>query len=158
MSDSGRTFRDISEVDGAVAAVSIGKISACNGAGFCAPATIPVRPGVSAFVWAVTVSEHALLVAWKFWGIAGAGNLLTAWVVIAGLLGFAMLFGPPGEISWSAESVFGLRVVRMFDLAMAAALFWFGHGLLGVLWLAALGGGYAYAQRSARHRRGGAHG
>ena len=109
-------------------------------------------------VWTVTACEHLLLVAWKFWGVAGAGNLLTAWVIVAGLLGAALVFGPPGEADLTDSRVLGYRVVRVLDLGMAAALFWFGHSLLGILWLAANLGGYAYSRRCAMLRQGGAHG
>lgn len=112
------------------------------------------RIGSTVTVWASTACEYALLAAWKLWGITGAANLLTAWIVIGGLLGISLLLGPPSAVSRSAGSVLGYRIALALDLGMGAALFWFGHDLLGVLWLLAALGVHVHSRRSAVLRRG----
>jgi hypothetical protein len=109
-------------------------------------------------VWVSTFCEYGLLTAWKLFGVAGAGNVLTAWVVIGGLFGVALIFGPPGGALPPDRCIFGYRIVRLLDVGMSAAFFWFGHGLLGVLWLASVLGVYSHSLRSAQHWRGSTHG
>lgn len=113
---------------------------------------------VSVVVWLSTLCECGLLAAWKLWGVAGAGNLLAAWVVIGGLCGAALLLGPPSGVFLPDECVFGYRFARLFDLGMVVAFFWLGHSLLGVMWALAVVGNFADSRRSAALRRGGMYG
>lgn len=111
-----------------------------------------VGPGIAqplwfwgAVTWAVTLAEHALLIAWKGWAIEGASNVLVAWVVLVGLSGIGLVTAPPRPVrAWRG---FGWPAVAALDVAMAVALFWFGHGLLGISWLAWLIGGALYGER-----------
>lgn len=116
------------------------------------------RAWPSFIVWASTACEYGLLLAWKIGRVDGAGRLLTAWIVLGGLFGVALVFAPPNSVLPAGPRVYGERAAMLLDLVMVAALFWLGHGLLGVLWLAAFCGDLSHSHRGVRRGQGGAHG
>lgn len=106
--------------------------------------------------WAVTLGEYAMLLAWKGFDIPGTGNVLVAWIVFMGLCGIGFAGAPPRRaLGWRG---FGWSVVAGLNVGMAVALFWFGHGLLGVLWLAWLIGGFVFDARCRALCKGRSHG
>ncbi|MCT8174367.1 hypothetical protein [Variovorax sp. CY25R-8] len=109
-------------------------------------------------MWSSTAAEYGLLVAWQLGQVMAAGRLLTAWIVLGGLFGIAMVLGPPNNVLPAGPRVYGERAAMLFDLAMVAALFALGHSLLGVLWFFAFCGVLSHSYRAARRRQGGANG
>lgn len=102
------------------------------------------RALITAVEWAAALAEIALLFAWKAEGMAGAGRVLVAWLVISGLSGLACLFAPPGQLPRPA---FGHLVLILCHVVTAGALFWFDHSMLGALALMGLVGASVYRQR-----------
>lgn len=85
--------------------------------------------------WAGIAAEYALLLAWKVGGVLGAGSVLSAWIVITGVLGIGMLL-PAVQLRPEDRPLpyaCGWRYVRAFGIALAVALIWCGHGLLGFM-------------------------
>ncbi len=108
---------------------------------------------VTALYWASALIEVALLYAWKIEGMAGAGNVLTAWIVIAGMFGVAALgfaAQPDGATQGPVIEAYGLIAGQVLGVVFAGAMFWCGHSLLGSLCLLAMFGEVAY--RSALRR------
>ncbi|QRF56587.1 hypothetical protein [Variovorax paradoxus] len=85
--------------------------------------------------WAGIGAECALLLVWKVGDVPGAGNVLSAWIVVSGVFGVGMLL-PAVQLRPEDRPLpyaYGWRYVRAFGIALAVALIWCGHGLLGFM-------------------------
>ncbi|KQP43927.1 hypothetical protein [Pseudorhodoferax sp. Leaf274] len=80
-------------------------------------------------LWALQI---AALYAWEFLGIEGAGNLLTAWIVVLFVLTLVTIFTLDTSKPYTKPKGLPKQITRSLSLAFVGAMVWFGHG-----WLAA---------------------
>ncbi len=105
--------------------------------------------------WTAVTAECVLLLAWKVGDVQGAGNVLTAWVVIAGVLGIGM-FLPAVQLAEHERPLpyaYGWKAIRFLGVALAVALLWYGHSLLAVMQLVGEAGVQAFRNREQRAMR-----
>ncbi len=105
--------------------------------------------------WTAVTVECVLLLAWKVGDVQVAGNVLTAWIVIAGVLGIGM-FLPAVQLAEHERPLpyaYGWEAIRFLGFALGFALFCYGHSLLAVMQLVAEAGVQAFRNREQRAKR-----
>lgn len=102
--------------------------------------------------WTAVTVECTLLLAWKVDEVQGAGHVLAAWIVIAGVLGIGM-FLPAVQLAEHERPLpyaYGWKAIRFLGVALAVALLWYGHSLLAVMQLVGEAGVQVFRNRERR--------
>lgn len=83
---------------------------------------------------AVRVLFAALIVAWKGYGVAGAGNtyIFLLWLC---MLGFLVLILVPATKQVEVPTPAQAMLANVYRVAMIATLAWYGHPGLAALWV-----------------------
>lgn len=88
-----------------------------------------MKAAITILIWAW---QLACLYAWEILGMEGAGNLLTAWLVVCSFVATLGLFVADHKDMPAPNLLTAISPV--YRSVMLVALIWFGHGFLGTLY------------------------